>query len=141
MGTSEPTCPVEGPPAQDDLSTSSDEDEKFSGGWESFELSLSSFGTIWNFLNAAITDGLLCFLDARYADTILGEGTFPSPSEEQSQRSTVFNEQLGRVLPYVCQELGITNDTPGYSDLQVRASVAVQVVVLQEKISILLLTL
>ena len=89
-----------------------------------FELSLSSFGTVWNFFNCSVTGKLLTFLDKRYEEgvAVLGQqsdGNTPL-DKEQAERTKLFSEQMSRVLPYIYQEVDISSTSRYFSNLQLK---------------------
>ena len=89
---------------------SSDEDEPGEVAMGKFELSLSSFGTVWNFLNKAVGSRLLKYLDPSHQDLGGGQEAAEAGDEDHAQRSKVFAEQLSRVLPYVYQEMDLNGE-------------------------------
>ena len=89
---------------------SSDENEPGEVAMGKFELSLSSFGTVWNFLNKAVGSRLLKYLDPSHQDLGGGQEAAEAGDEDHAQRSKVFAEQLSRVLPYVYQEMDLNGE-------------------------------
>ena len=87
-----------------------------------FELSLSSFGTIWNFFNCTVTDKLLAFIDERYQEEMAQLPTQGKAhlGEEHVDRLKLFTGQMSRVLPYIYQELDISSVARFYEKLELR---------------------
>ena len=91
-----------------------------------FELSLSSFGKIWNFFNTTITQKLLTFLDGSYTLGTMGILREPKGCPEQTERGKIFCEQISRVLPYLYQENGISSRLRCFKALEVELNQALK---------------
>ncbi|QDZ23138.1 RTR1-type domain-containing protein [Chloropicon primus] len=114
---------------EDEMLYTSDEEADGNNQLDNYKLTfVSSFCTVYNFLNTVITEKVLKFLDQAYMGLSEGGGGGKGEADgEHDQRAKLFAEQLSRVLPYVYQEMNISARSHArFGDLELDLMRAIQ---------------